>query len=54
LGNNDKTKYEVAEELGLLEKVNKSGWKSLTAKESGQIGGLMTKLKNRSPQEENL
>ena len=26
-------KYKVAQELGLLEKVEKSGWDSLTAKE---------------------
>jgi len=37
----DMLKYEIAEELGLLEKVRDSGWKSLTAKESGRIGGLM-------------
>ena len=39
----DLLKYEIAEELGLLEKVRKAGWKSLTAKESGRIGGLMNK-----------
>ena len=38
-------KYEVAEELGLLEKVKKYGWKSLNAKETGRIGGLVTKRK---------
>ena len=42
---NDLLKYEIAEELGLLDKVKQSGWKSLTAKESGKIGGLMTKRK---------
>ncbi|MCT4542385.1 MAG: alpha/beta-type small acid-soluble spore protein [Vallitalea sp.] len=42
---NEKLKYEIAGELGLLDKVNKSGWKSLTAKETGRIGGLMTKRK---------
>lgn len=36
-------KYEIAKELGLIDKINESGWKSLTAKESGKIGGLMTK-----------
>lgn len=36
-------KYEIAEELGLLDKVHHGGWKSLTAKESGRIGGIMTK-----------
>ncbi len=41
----EKLKYEIASELGLLDKVNKDGWKSLTAKETGRIGGLMTKRK---------
>ena len=34
-------KYEIAEELGLLEKVERFGWKGLTSKESGRIGGIM-------------
>ena len=38
-------KYEIAEELGLTEKVKKVGWKGLTAKESGRIGGIMGKKK---------
>ncbi|PKM52172.1 MAG: small acid-soluble spore protein alpha/beta type [Firmicutes bacterium HGW-Firmicutes-7] len=42
---NDLLKYEIAEELGLTDKINQTGWKSLTAKESGRIGGLMTKRK---------
>ncbi|MDK2800700.1 MAG: hypothetical protein PWP27_1524 [Clostridiales bacterium] len=41
----EKLKLEVAAELGLLEKVKRFGWKSLTAKETGKIGGLMTKRK---------
>ena len=40
---NEQLKYEIAEELGLLDKVQNSGWKSLTAKESGRIGGLISK-----------
>lgn len=44
-------KLEIAEELGLSDKVKAQGWKSLTAKESGRIGGLMTKRK-REMQEE--
>lgn len=36
-------KYEIASELGYLDKVLSTGWKSLTAKESGKIGGLITK-----------
>ena len=39
----DIMKYEIAEELGLMDKIKETGWKSLTAKESGRIGGLMTK-----------
>lgn len=41
----EKLKLEVAQELGLLEKVKEYGWKSLTPKETGRIGGLMTKRK---------
>ena len=48
----DIMKLEIAEELGLLDKVNTSGWKSLTAKESGRIGGLLARRKrqNSSPE----
>lgn len=38
-------KYEVAFELGLGEKLSKVGWGGLTAKETGKIGGVMTKKK---------
>ena len=34
-------KYEIAEELGLLEKVERCGWKGLTSRERGRIGGIM-------------
>ena len=36
-------KYEIAGELGLLDKVMTSGWKSLSSKETGRIGGLMNR-----------
>ena len=39
----EKLKYEIAEELGLIGKVVDSGWKSLSAKETGRIGGLVAK-----------
>ena len=45
LTEDEKLKYEIAEELGLADKVQKEGWKSLSAKETGRIGGLMTKRK---------
>ncbi len=41
----DMLKFEVANELGLAEKVLKFGWKSLSAKETGKIGGLVSKRK---------
>ena len=41
----EKLKYEIAEELGLLDKVVANGWKGLSSKETGRIGGLMTKRK---------
>lgn len=41
----EKMKYEIAEELGLLDRVMQEGWKNLTAKETGRIGGLVTKKK---------
>lgn len=41
----EKMKYEVAEELGLLDKVLTEGWKSLSSKETGRIGGLVAKKK---------
>ncbi|MCX7951032.1 MAG: alpha/beta-type small acid-soluble spore protein [Clostridiales bacterium] len=39
----EKIKYEIAEELGLIDKVKKYGWSGLTAEETGKIGGIMTK-----------
>ena len=39
----EKMKYEIAEELGLLDKVMEGGWKSLSSKETGRIGGIISK-----------
>lgn len=41
----EEMKYEIADELGLKEKVDELGWGGLTAEETGRIGGLMTKWK---------
>lgn len=38
-------KYEIADELGLREKVDRCGWSGLTAEETGRIGGIMTRRK---------
>ena len=43
LPSEEKLKYEIARELGVLDQVIERGWKSLSAKETGRIGGLMTK-----------
>ena len=39
----ERRKYEIAEELGLLDKVLEQGWKSLSSKETGRIGGIISK-----------
>ena len=41
----ERMKYEFAEEMGLLVKVLSEGWRSLSAKETGKIGGRMTSRK---------
>ena len=44
----DIMKYEIANELGLGDKIKHFGWKSLTSKESGRIGGILAKRKRDS------
>lgn len=43
----ERVKYEVAEELGLLDKVLDDGWRALTSKETGKIGGIISKKRNK-------
>ncbi|MBQ9886849.1 MAG: small, acid-soluble spore protein, alpha/beta type [Lachnospiraceae bacterium] len=38
----EKLKLEIAEEIGVYDKVIEGGWRALSAKESGKIGGLMS------------
>jgi hypothetical protein len=40
-------KYEIASELGLIDKVSELGWGGLTAKEAGRIGGILTSRKKQ-------
>ena len=47
----DQLKFEIAQELGLDEKVLQKGWKSLTSKESGRIGGMITGRKRQLKEE---
>ena len=41
-------KYEIAKELGIYDKVLKDGWGSLTAEETGRLGGIIGKKKKES------
>lgn len=36
-----KVKYEIAEELGLIDKIRRYGWTGLSAAECGMIGGKL-------------
>lgn len=47
-------KYEIAEELGLLDKVMTEGWKALSSKETGRIGGLLAKKKREKLEERKM
>lgn len=47
----EKLKYEIAEELGLLDRVLQEGWRSLSSKETGRIGGLITRKKRLEKKE---
>lgn len=44
----EKMKYEIAEELGLLDRVMEEGWRSLSAKETGRIGGILARKKREA------
>ena len=46
-------KAEVARELGLWDKVQAEGWASLTASESGRLGGVLSgRFPGKAPQRE--
>ncbi|MCU9815431.1 alpha/beta-type small acid-soluble spore protein [Paraclostridium sp. AKS73] len=47
LTDDDIMKYEIASELGLMDKVSELGWGGLTAKEAGRIGGTLTSRKKK-------
>ena len=40
----EQVKYEIAEELGLFDRIIEEGWGALTASESGRIGGIIKSL----------
>lgn len=41
LSQEERMKYEIARELGLLPQLMDGGWAGLSAKDSGKIGGLL-------------
>ena len=41
----ERIKYEIADELGLKEKVDQYGWRGHKDEETGRIGGIMTRRK---------
>ncbi|AEF95119.1 hypothetical protein Desca_2284 [Desulfotomaculum nigrificans CO-1-SRB] len=43
----DLLKLEIAEELGLADKIKREGWGALTSAESGRIGGIITQRAKR-------
>ena len=47
LSGDDLLKYEIAREMGVLDRVLFDGWKSLSAKETGRIGGRITRKKRQ-------
>lgn len=48
----ERLKYETAVELGLFDKLKKRGWKSLSASETGRLGGVMNrKIRQRNQKE---
>ena len=50
LTHSERMKYEIARELGLIDRVREVGWAGLTAKETGRIGGLMKKRRKMEQQ----
>ena len=48
----EQKKYEIAKELGLLDKVLSEGWQSLSAKETGKIGGMLSSQAKKKPKSE--
>ncbi|MEW6448124.1 MAG: alpha/beta-type small acid-soluble spore protein [Bacillota bacterium] len=54
----DRFKYEVAEDLGLADKLNRVGWGDMTSRECGLVGGNMVRrmiryAEQQMPREEN-
>lgn len=51
MGADERMKYEIAEELGLLDKVIRTGWGGLSTVETGRIGGLVRAKKKMAAEQ---
>ena len=51
LSQEERLKYEVAEELGLLPRLREVGWAGLSTAESGRIGGLVSARRKKRKEE---
>ena len=52
LSQEERLKYEVAQELGLLPKLQEMGWAGLSTAESGRIGGIVgARLRQRKKED---
>lgn len=47
----EQVKYEIAEELGLFDRIIEEGRGALTASESGRIGGIIKKKNSQKKKE---
>ena len=47
----ERVKYEIAEELGLFDRIIEEGWGALTASESGRIRGIIKKKNSQKKKE---
>ena len=47
----DLQKLEIAEEIGVIDKIYAGGYGNLTSKESGKIGGILAARKQRRSKE---
>lgn len=47
----EQLKYEIACEIGLDQKILQGGWRCLTSKESGKLGGLIAGKKRQIKKE---
>lgn len=47
LAEKEQKKWEIALELGYFDKIVEGGWKSLTSRESGRVGGILASGKRK-------